>query len=277
MSLVNLQEILKDAHAKRYAVGNFDAFNMEMVKGILAAAVEAKSPVIIAYGEVFEDYIDVDAYAGMVIPLARKASVPVCLHLDHANTFESVVRAVHAGFTSVMIDASGLPLAENIAMTKKVVEACRPLNVSVEAELGHVTAYGGEQGTDDYEYTDVAEAALFKEKTGLDTLAVAVGTAHGVYTKKPVLKLDRLKEIRETLDLPLVLHGGSGLSDEDFKNTVVNGISKINIYTDLTLAAMQKVDTGKSMSFIRQNELFTEAVMQETLRKINLFESGGKA
>ncbi len=277
MSLVNLSEILKDAHAKRYAVGNFDAFNMEMVKGILQAAEEEKSPVIIAYGEVFEDYIDVAAYAGMVIPLAQKAPVPVCLHLDHANTFEGVVRAVHAGFTSVMIDASSLPLAENIAITKKVVDVCGPLNVSVEAELGHVTAYGGDQGTDGYEYTDVQEAITFKNETGLDALAVAVGTAHGVYTRKPVLRLDILAALRKTLDMPLVLHGGSGLCDGDFIGSIQNGISKINIYTDLTVAAMQKVDGEKKLSFIRQNELFTDAVREETLRKIRLFGSAGRA
>jgi fructose-bisphosphate aldolase, class II len=277
MSIVNLTEILKDAHEKRYAVGNFDAFNMEMVKGILKAAQDTKSPVIIAYGEVFEDYIDVAAYAGMVLPMAKKAGVPVCLHLDHANTFDAVVRAAHAGFTSVMIDASSLPLADNIAITKKVVEACRPLNVSVEAELGHVTQYGREQGTDDYEYTDVAEAVTFTKETGIHALAVAVGTAHGVYTKKPVLKLDRLKQIRQALNVPLVLHGGSGLSDQDFINVIQNGISKVNIYTDLTMAAMQMVDTETKLSFIEQNELFTEAVRQETLRKIKLFGSGGRA
>lgn len=276
MSLVNLQEILEDAHAKRYAVGNFDAFNLEMVKGILAAAREAKSPVIIAYAEVF-DYIDVDAFAGMVIPLARRAGVPVCLHLDHSNSFDTVVRAVHAGFTSVMIDASSMPLADNIAITKKVVDICRPLDISVEAELGHVTAYGSEQGTADYEYTDVAEAERFKQETGLDALAVAVGTAHGIYTKKPVLKLDRLAEIRKALDMPLVLHGGSGLSDNDFRNSIENGISKVNIFTDLTLAAMQKVDVEKKLGFLEQNKLFSEAVMQETIKKINLFGSAGRA
>lgn len=276
MPLVNLQEILKDAHEKRYAVGNFDAFNMEMVKGILGAAQEAKSPVIIAYGEVFEDYIDVASYAGMVLPLARKAKVPVCLHLDHAETFEGVVRAVHAGFTSVMIDASSKPFGENVAITRKVVEVCRPLGVSVESELGHVTAYGM-QGTDDYEYTDPDEAVSFIRETGIDALAVAVGTAHGVYIKKPVMNIEVLKNLRNSLEVPLVLHGGSGLSAEDFKNTIRNGISKINIYTDLTIAAMDRVDAQKKLSFISQCELFTDAVKQETLLKIGIFGSAGRA
>lgn len=277
MSLVNLQEILKDAHEKKYAVGNFDAFNLEMVKGILQAAEEAQSPVIIAYGEVFEDYIDVASYAGMVLPLARKATVPVCLHLDHAETFEGVVRAVHAGFTSVMIDASSKPFGENVSITKKVVDVCRPLRVSVESELGHVTAYGKEQGTADYEYTDAAEAVSFIRETGIDALAVAVGTAHGVYTKKPVMNIEVLQNLRESLDVPLVLHGGSGLSAEDFKNTIRHGISKINIYTDLTIAAMDRVDPAKKISFIGQCELFTEAVKQEALLKIGIFGSAGRA
>ncbi|MEI6101652.1 MAG: class II fructose-bisphosphate aldolase, partial [Eubacteriales bacterium] len=173
-------------------------------------------------------------------------------------------------------DASSLPLAENIAITKKVVEVCHPLNVSVEAELGHVTAYG-KQGIDDYEYTDVSEAVTFTNETGLDALAVAVGTAHGVYINKPVLRLDILKQISETLSVPLVLHGGSGLSDDDFINSIKNGISKINIYTDLTMAAMERVDAQKKLSFIQQNELFTQAVRQETLRKIELFGSGNRA
>ncbi len=277
MPLVNLQEILKDAHEKKYAVGNFDAFNMEMVKGILGAAEEACSPVIIAYGEVFENYIDVASYAGMVLPLARKAKVPVCLHLDHAETFEGVVRAVHAGFTSVMIDASSKPFKENAAITKKVVDVCHPLGVSVESELGHVTAYGKEQGTDDYEYTDAQEAVSFIGKTGIDALAVAVGTAHGVYTKKPVLNIEVLDKLSASLQVPLVLHGGSGLTDEDFKNTIRHGISKINIFTDLTLAAMDKVDPQKKLSFIAQCGLFTEAVKQETLNKIGIFGSSGRA
>ena len=276
MALVNLKEILKDAHEKRYAVGNFDAFNMEMVKGILQAAEEAGSPVIIAYGEVFEDYIDVASYAGMVLPLARKAKVPVCLHLDHAETFEGVVRAVAAGFTSVMIDASSKPFAENAAITKKVVEVCRPLGVSVESELGHVTAYGM-QGTDAYEYTDAGEAVSFIRETGIDALAVAVGTAHGVYISKPVMNLGVLKNLRDSLDVPLVLHGGSGLSAEDFKNTIRYGISKINIYTDLTIAAMERVDASKKLSFIGQCELFTEAVKKEALIKIGIFGSTGRA
>ena len=277
MSLINLQEILKDAHAKKYAVGNFDAFNLEMVKGILEAAGEADSPVIIAYGEVFEDYVDPNAYAGMVLPLAKKAKVPVCLHLDHAGTFEGVVRAVHAGFTSVMIDASAMPFFDNVEMTQKVVDVCHPLGVSVESELGHVTAYGQEQGTAEYEYTDAAEALTFVCETGIDALAVAVGTAHGVYTKKPVLNLDVLKKLRNFLTIPLVLHGGSGLLDADFKNTIQCGISKINIFTDLTIAAMNKIDAQKNISFLRQCELFTQAVKEETLRKIAVFGSGGRA
>ena len=279
MPLVNLHEILKDAHEKRYAVPNFDAFNMEMVKGILEAAEETHSPVIIAYGEVFEDYIDVAAYAGMVLPLAKKASVPVCLHLDHAETFEGIVRAVHAGFSSVMIDASSKPFEKNVELTCKVVDVCRPLNVSVESELGHVTAYGKEQGTDDYEYTGVEDAKKFVRETGIDALAVAIGTAHGVYTKKPVLNLEVLKNLRNALGAALVLHGGSGLSDEDFTNCVTYGISKINIYTDLTIAAMKQIDPvqAKKLHFIDQCELFTKAVKNEALIKIKLFGCANRA
>ncbi len=279
MPLVNLQHVLQKAEKEHYAVGSFDVFNTEMLKGVIAAAEETRSPVILAYAQVFEDTIAIDSFAPVMVRMAEKAAVPVVVHLDHASTFEYISRAVDCGFTSVMIDASEMPFEDNVAVTNKVIELCRAADVSVEAELGHVS--GGEvvDKDDEYIYTDVGEAELFVRETGVDALAVAIGTVHGVYRKKPVLSLQRLKEIKECTQLPIVLHGGSGLSDDDFRATIINGVSKINIFTDLMLAAMDCVrqDINENLNYMSQCSKIVEAVKNETIKKIKLFGSDGKA
>lgn len=279
MPLVNLKNVLEKAEEERYAVGSFDVFNTEMLKGVIAAAEETRSPVILAFAQVFEDTITLESFAPVMVRMAEKATVPVVVHLDHASTFEYLSRAVECGFSSVMIDASEMPFDDNVAATKKVIELCRRADVSVEAELGHVT--GGEtvDNDDEYIYTDVGEAELFVRETGVDALAVAIGTVHGVYRKKPVLSLQCLKEIKERTQIPIVLHGGSGLSDDDFKATIAYGVSKINIFTDLMLAAMDRVrqDTNEKLSYMSQCSNIVEAVKNETMKKIRLFGSNGKA
>ena len=279
MPLVNLQAVLKKADEEHYAVGSFDVFNTEMLKGVIAAAEETSSPVILAYAQVFEDTIAIDSFAPVMVRMAQKAAVPVVVHLDHASTFEYISRAVQCGFTSVMIDASEKPFEHNLASTKEVIELCRQSNVSVEAELGHVSGGEGTDNEDEYIYTDVSEAGRFVRETGVDALAVAIGTVHGVYRKKPMLSLQRLKEIKDRTQIPIVLHGGSGLSDEDFKATIVNGVSKINIFTDLMLAAMERVqqDIDKDLSYLNQCANVVEAVKAEAIKKIKLFGSVGKA
>lgn len=280
MPLCNLQAILNKAERERYAVGSFDIFNVEMLKGVLDAAEETRSPVIIAYGEVFEELAPMESFAKMIVGVAQRAAVPVALHLDHAVSPELILRAVHCGFTSVMIDASDKPFAENIAVTKKVVEICRVFDVSVEAELGHVSGLGDFYESDDHIYTDVGEAKAFAEETGIDALAVSIGTVHGVYKEEPRLNLERLRAIRAAVSPPLVLHGGSGLTDGDFRNTIRDGIAKINIYTDLTLAAMGSIRehaADATLGYIRQCMKIAEAVKQEAARKMEIFGSCGKA
>ncbi len=279
MPLVNMNKMLADAAKGGYAVGNFDVFNLEMLKGVMAAVEEMRAPVIIAWGEGFTDYVELEAFAPMVRRFLERASVPAVLHLDHAAGFDTILRAVHAGFTSVMIDASDKPLEENIAMTRKVVEACRVFDVSVESEIGHVS--GLDMFEDDTPiYTNVAEAKYFVEQTGVDALAVAIGTVHGVYKEEPKLSFERLAELHAALPVPLVLHGASGLSAEDVKKSVAGGITKVNIFTDLTLQsvaaarrALEKPETG----LMAMCSEISEATRKEAIEKIKQLGCAGKA
>lgn len=244
MPLVTSKQMLSDARKGGYAVGAFNAENMEMVKAIIAAAEELKAPVMIQTTPSTVKYASLEMFVAMVAAEAKSASVPVCLHLDHGSSFELAVKAVKEGYTSVMIDGSKLPFEENIDVSKRVVSVAHPNGIPVEAELGKV---GGKE--DDLEAvadtnTDPAEAKEFVEKTGIDSLAVAIGTAHGFYVGTPVLDKERLSEIRAVVDIPLVLHGASGLSDEDVKDCVGRGICKVNFATELRKAY---TDAGKEL------------------------------
>ena len=235
--LVTLKEILREAQAKRYAVGMFNMLNLETARGIIEAAEAERSPVILGVAQVHLPYIPFE-YASLIMnKLAREASVPVCLHFDHGTDFEAVLLAAKSGFTSVMYDGSALPFEENARGTREIVNAVRGLGVSVEAELGHVG--GGEDGMDDgmADYTDPAQVRAFIEATGVDALAVAIGTAHGKYLRPPVLDLALLEKIDAISGVPLVLHGGSGLSEADFTRAIRGGIRKVNICTELCAAA----------------------------------------
>lgn len=252
MSLVTSKQMLLDAQEGGYAVGAFNAENMEMVKAIIRAAEELKAPVMLQTTPSTVKYASLQMFVGMAEAEARGASVPVCLHLDHGDSFELAVRAVKEGYTSVMIDGSKLPFEENIALTKRVVSVARPNGIPVEAELGKV---GGKE--DDLEAvadtnTDPMEAKEFVEKTGIDSLAVAIGTAHGFYVGTPVLDKERLSAIRAAVDIPLVLHGASGLSDDDVRDCVRRGICKVNFATELRAAY---TDAGKEL-YQRKPETF---------------------
>lgn len=236
MPLVTSGKMLKDAQKGGYAVGAFNAENMEMVKAIIKAAEELKAPVMIQTTPSTVKYGTLETYAAIVAAEAKKASVPVCLHLDHGNSFELAVQAIKAGYTSVMIDGSHEDFEGNIAVSKKVADVAKAVNIPVEAELGKV---GGKE--DDLEAeadtnTDPQQAKEFVERTGVDSLAVAIGTAHGFYVGTPVLDKERLTEIRQVVDIPLVLHGASGLSDEDVRECVKRGICKVNFATELRAA-----------------------------------------
>ena len=241
MPFVTSEKMLLDARRGGYAVGAFNAENMEMVKAIIAAAEELRAPVMIQTTSSTIKYGSVETYAAIVSAEAMKASVPVCLHLDHGSSFGLAVRCVMAGYTSVMMDGSKLPFEENIAVSRQVAEMAAAVGIPCEAELGKV---GGKE--DDLEAeadtnTDPQEAKEFVERTGVTSLAVAIGTAHGFYVGTPVLDKERLSEIREVVDIPLVLHGASGLSDEDVSDCVKRGICKVNFATELRAAYSKAV------------------------------------
>lgn len=241
MALVSTKELLLDAQKNGYAIGAFNVENMEMVQAVVAAAEELRSPVIMQTTPSTLKYADADYFFANVAVAAKKATVPVVMHLDHGSSFELAMKAYRAGYTSIMIDGSHSVFEENIAVTKAVVDACHPGQVMVEAELGKV---GGKE--DDLDggnggYTEPDEAAAFVEATGVDSLAVAIGTAHGVYKGVPKLDIDRLSEIREVVSLPLVLHGTSGVPDEDVKECIRRGICKVNYATDLRIAFTEGV------------------------------------
>lgn len=236
MALVTTKEMLLKAQKENYAVGAFNVENMEMVMAVVKAAEELNSPVIMQTTPSTVKYADVEYFLANAKVAAEKANVPVAMHLDHGNSFELAMKAFRAGYTSVMIDGSHSEFDENIAITKSVVDACHCAGVPVEAELGKV---GGKE--DDLDggaggYTDPAEAKEFVERTGVDSLAVAIGTAHGVYKGEPKLDIDRLAEIREVVDVPLVLHGTSGVPDETVSKCIERGICKVNYATDLRIA-----------------------------------------
>ena len=241
MPLVTTNEMLKKAQAGHYAVGAFNVENMEMVMAVIKAAEEMNSPVIMQTTPSTVKYAGLDYYLAMVRTAAERASVPVAIHLDHGSSFELAMQAMHAGYTSVMIDGSKLDFEDNIKETKRVADVAAALNIPCEAELGMV---GGKE--DDLEAeadtnTDPQEAKEFVERTGVTSLAVAIGTAHGFYVGTPVLDKERLSEIREVVDIPLVLHGASGLSDEDVSDCVKRGICKVNFATELRAAYSKAV------------------------------------
>lgn len=283
MALVTLKELTARAIPGKYAVGMFNTLNLEMVKGVLSAAEELRSPVIIAVAEVHETYNPLSLIGPILVQAARKANVPVAVHLDHGVTLGAIRTALDIGFSSVMYDGSTLDYETNIANTREVVELAHAAGASVEAELGHVG--GSEAGTEDENhheafYTDVEQAADFVARTGCDALAVAIGTVHGVYRMQPRLDLERLQSIRDRVQLPIVLHGGSGLSDSDFQNCINSGVGKINICTDMFINTMRSIKSITDTGSIQYTEVIaaTEQAVKETvMNKMNLFRSAGQA
>lgn len=275
MSLVTLKDILQPARKQKYGVGLFNILSLEMLRGIMEAAKEEKAPIIIGVAEVHLPIIPFEWAAYMMKKAAEDLETPVCLHFDHGTSKQAIFDAIHAGFTSVMYDGSALPYEENIRNTCEIVAEAHKYGVSVEAELGHVG--GGEGGQDDgieEQYTKVEQVVDFVERTNIDALAVAIGTAHGKYARKPVLDLNRLAQIDKVCKVELVLHGGSGLSDEDFRNTIQNGISKVNICTDMCIAAANAAKEKNSFEEIVPAQVF--AVKNVVKHKIQVFGSSNR-
>lgn len=276
--LVNLNDVLKDAQKGKYAVGLFNTTDTDMLEGVIAAAEETRSPVIIGTAEVLLPYGELKLIAPALIAAAKRATIPVVVHYDHGLTFDRCIEALKLGFSSIMFDGSANDSEENLRSTREIVKIAHSMGVTVEGEIGHVGQAETEDNAATDMYTTVAEAQDFIANTGVDALAIAIGTAHGAYKSKPKLDIERLKEIRANLETPLVLHGGSGLSDDDFKNTIREGIAKVNIFTDLCLAGERAMAEGVGkFSYLEQRNLKVEYIKQAAMKKMMLFGCNGKA
>ena len=279
--LVNMNDLLLPAKENGYGVGFFNAVNMEMARAVIETAEELHSPVMVGTAEILLPAMELEHVARYLIPMAKKASVPVCVHYDHGLTFERCMEALRLGFTSIMYDCSTADYKENIAKVAEMVKICHAMGVTVEGELGHVGDNDGEGklvNPSDY-YTDPDLAADYVKNTGIDSLAVAVGNAHGDYKFTPKLDFGRIRIIAEKTALPLVLHGGSGLSDDDFRIAIQNGIHKVNIFTDIDKAGKAGIEKGisegaKTMMELMPYEL--EAMKAVVAEKLRLFGSVGK-
>lgn len=272
--LTDMRTLMEIAEKKGCAIPAFNVYNQETALGVLFAAQESDACVILQmYSRLFSNY-EAEFLAPSLVEAARRANVKVALHLDHGADDDVAVKAVRWGFTSVMRDASTLSLAQNIAATRKVVDFCRPVNVSVEGELGHIGSANEVIAT---EYTRVDEAMTYVNGTGVDALAVMVGTAHGHYKQAPIISLDRIREIRAAIGIPLVLHGGSGVPDEQITASVEAGIRKINFGTDVCYSFLDQVfATNRELVAV---DMFmkgpTQAVKQFALSKIKLLKAEG--
>ena len=272
--LVSLKELMEDAEKGGYAVGAFNVSNLESLMAIMQAAEETGRGVILNYAEVHVPFLSMEQAALIMLDAAKKAKVPVCVHLDHGSSMESCIQAIRLGFTSVMLDASAEDYETNVRETKEIVRLAHSVGVTVEAELGHI--FSSDMGLaespkeaetlesfDSAEdvYTDPATAKDFVERTGVDVLAIAFGTTHGIYTKKPKLDLERITKIKEAIDIPFVMHGGSGLSKEEFQTAIRNGIRKINYYTYMTLAGGRAVKEALDQKSPDENIFFHDIPM----------------
>ena len=273
--LVNLKEILKIAEEDKSAIGMFNATGFDSLQAVIGAAEELNKPVIIAHAEVHNVYIDISMVGPAMVAVAQNAKVPVCVHLDHGTSLDMVYKALRLGFTSVMMDASALPYAENLRLTKMITEMAHSMNVSVEAELGRLVT--GEAGSgeemvgakaEDF-YTRPDEAEEFCKETGIDALAIAFGTAHGFYSAQPKLDFDVVKNVKAATGLPLVMHGGSGVSEEGFKQAIAGGIRKINYYSYMSKAgyeaAKAEIEAGNS-KYLHDVEFAAMKAMKEDVK-----------
>ena len=280
--LVSSKEMLCKAREEGYAVGSFNIFNLESAKAIIAAAEAENAPVMLQIWSGFADFIGLDVLGAIAVCEAKRARVPVAVHLDHGATLSQVGQSVAAGFTAVMLDGSALPLEENIALTRNVVEFCRGLGIPVEGEIGHVG--GSEDGgtRDEIVYTDPDEAVAFWKDSGVDFVAVSIGTFHGVYEDAPRLNIDLLKALAARISAPLVLHGSSYTPDDQLAEAVRHGISKINVATEVSDTMIRAtLEHTRSLEKVKYANQLTDAPYQavtELVRhKIRLFGGSGKA
>lgn len=279
--LVNMRDLLEDAERGNYAVGSFSVANMEMVLGVLKAAEELKAPVILQIAQVRLKQSPLEIIGPLMVAAAENASTPVAVHFDHGKTIEKITEALDIGFTSVMFDGSHLPLEENIEMTKKVISTAEEYDAAVEAEIGCVG--GSEDGSEDIAIncTKPDDAVKFEKETGVDALAIAIGNAHGNYKSTPKLRFDILKQVDDMTDTPLVLHGGTGISPEDFVKCSKTGIKKINIATATFDSVENNVreayKNGNIKGYYDLHEAEIEGSYKNAKRHILIFGSDNKA
>lgn len=275
MALVKMKDLLRRAEEKNIGCGAFSVGNMEMVRGAIRAAEELDTPIILQIAEVRLKNSPLHMMGPMMVQAAKEAKVDVAVHLDHGLTFETVDKALELGFTSVMLDASTLPFEENIARVKAVVEKARKYGATVEAELGLVG--GSEDGSCDHgiRCTDPDDAVVYARETGIDALAVAIGNAHGNYPVAPTLAFDVLEKIHEKVDIPLVLHGGSGITDKDFQKAISLGIRKVNIATasfnSLTAHVEKYMESTDKHNFFDLNEAMVQGTYENVKKHILVF------
>lgn len=275
--LVNLKEILAPAREEKYAVGHFNTFTALMARSVIQAAEELDVPVIIGIEERQLELCPLEIFASFAIPMAERAKVPVAVHFDRAHTFENCVRALKYGFTSIDYDCSELSFEENVIRVSELTRIAHAFGASVEGELGHVPDAANLKELERIDYhTSPDQAGDYVSRTGVDALAIAVGTAQGTYTEKPTVDFERIAAISEAAQIPLVLHGGSGLSDSAFREAITNGVSKINIFTDINIACgqgiMQAINSGYTqMSDIIPYVLYSVRV--QAAEKIRLFRN----
>ena len=283
--LVNLNDVLKPAQKGKYAVGLFNAVNLELARGIIAAAEQTGSPVIMGTAEVLFPYGPLEEVSYYLLPMAKKAKVPVVIHLDHGLKKETCLKALELGFTSIMYDCSTDSYDDNVRKVKEMADIAHSFGATIEGELGHVgdnegSAEGSSHLADPSKFfTDPKMAKDYVQKTGVDALAIAVGNAHGAYKLPPKLDFERIRTIAKTVDVPLVLHGGSGLTDNDFRQAIKEGISKVNIFTDINIAAVKAEFsrfTDMNKGIIDLIPAAVEAIKQESMKKMELFGSVGK-
>lgn len=275
--LVNLEYVLKIAEEKNCAIGSFNTPNLENMIAVISAAEELNVPVIIMHAQCHEEYAPLDIVGPIMLLMAKKAKVPVCVHLDHCEDLDYLKRAIDIGFTSVMLDASSLPYDENVKMTKEAVRLAHPKNISVEAEIG---VLGGREAgnqkplTKEEMYTDPDLAKKFVDDTNIDALACSFGTAHGIYKVKPELDFDRIRKINKLCNLPLVMHGGSGVSSEDYVKAIKRGIRKINYYSYMSREGVYAAREilKKDITFYHELASYATSKMKEdVIRALKIF------
>lgn len=271
--LVNLNTVLSDAQKNGYGVSLFNTTDTDMLEAVISVAEELRAPVIIGTAEVLLPAGELKLIAPSIIAAAKRATVPVVVHYDHGLTFERCMEALQLGFSSVMFDGSAGDYEKNVADTREIVKIAHAFGATVEGEIGHVGEANDNDNAATDLYTKVEEALDYATLTGVDALAVSIGTAHGAYKSKPKLDLARLNDIRNALQIPLVLHGGSGLTDDDFRNAIANGIAKVNIFTDLCLAGNRAMQDGlnRNLSYLDIRNLKVDYIKKEVRKKMLVF------